>query len=67
MAKRESLGSFVRVVSANQKLRSQCEQVYNSTGNHLLLNTTECECTNNKSDHGATGSDREVNRVRMAF
>lgn len=33
---RESLGSFVRVVSANKKVRSQFEGVYNSTGNHLL-------------------------------
>lgn len=33
---KESLGSFVRVVSANKKVRSQLEGVYNSTGNHLF-------------------------------
>lgn len=36
LAKRESLGSVVRVASANKKVRSQSEGVYNSTGNHLL-------------------------------
>lgn len=37
MAKRESLGNLVRVVSANKKVRSQFEVVYNSTEDQTLF------------------------------